>query len=166
MTMNDHAANGRSIKNHNKKYIMKLLIANRGEIAVRIMRAASELDIPTVAVYPADDAGALHTKKADDTIRLEGVGAAAYLDMEQLIAAAGKTGCDAVHPGYGFLSENAGFARRCEEEGILFVGPASETLEVFGDKSRARALAESCGIPVVKGLAGPVTLDQARSFFE
>ena len=102
---------------------MKLLVANRGEIAIRIMRAAAELHIPTVAVAPPDDAGALHTGKADEAVSLDGTGTAAYLDLEQLIAVARAAGCDAVHPGYGFLAENADFARRCAEEGLTFIGP-------------------------------------------
>jgi len=145
---------------------MKLLIANRGEIAVRIMRAAAELNIPTVAVFPEDDANALHTKKADEAVVLKGVGVAAYLDIEQIIAVAQQANCDAIHPGYGFLSENAGLARRCEEAGLIFVGPRAETLEVFGDKAQARELAERCGVPVLKGSSGPVTLDQAREFLD
>ena len=145
---------------------MKLLIANRGEIAVRIMRAAAELNMPAVAVFPEDDANALHTKKANEAIVLKGVGAAAYLDIEQIITVAKESNCDAIHPGYGFLSENAGFARRCEEEGLIFVGPRVETLEAFGDKAQARTLAERCGVPVLKGSSGPVTLDQAKEFLD
>lgn len=145
---------------------MKLLVANRGEIAVRIMRTAAELDISTVAVFPEDDTASLHTKRADEVYTLKGVGAAAYLDKEQMIDVAKALKCDAIHPGYGFLSENAEFARRCEEEGIVFVGPRAETLEKFGDKVRARILAEDCGVPVVKGSSGPTTMEQARAFME
>ena len=103
---------------------MKLLVANRGEIAIRIMRAAAELNIPTVAVFPNDDAVSLHTGKADEAVALEGVGSAAYLDIEQIIGVTKKTGCDAVHPGCGFLAENPEFARRCVEEGLTFIGPS------------------------------------------
>jgi len=145
---------------------MKLLIANRGEIAVRIMRAAAELDIPTVAVFTEDDANALHIKKADEAVALKGVGVAAYLDIEQIITVAKESNCDAIHPGYGFLSEYAGFARRCEQEGLIFIGPRVETLETLGDKARARTLAERCGVPVLNGSSGPVTLDQAREFLD
>ena len=145
---------------------MKLLIANRGEIAVRIMRAAAELDIPTVAVFPEDDANALHTKRADEAYTLKGVGAAAYLDIEQMIDVAKSAKCDAIHPGYGFLSENANFAERCEAEAITFIGPRSETLREFGDKAQARKLAEDCGVPLVKGSEGPVNLKQAQAFLE
>ena len=146
--------------------LRSLLIANRGEIAVRIIRAASELGMRAVAVYSEDDESALHTRKADQAVALQGQGARAYLDIDQLAAAAGDTGCDAIHPGYGFLSESAEFARRCAEQGITFVGPRPETLELFGDKARARAMAESCLVPVLPGTSGATSLDEAREFFE
>jgi acetyl/propionyl-CoA carboxylase alpha subunit/acetyl-CoA carboxylase carboxyltransferase component len=142
-----------------------LLIANRGEIAIRVIRAAAEMGIRTVAVFPDDDSNSLHTRKADEARRLAGVGAAAYLDGEQIIALAKESGCDAIHPGYGFLSENAGFARRCAIEGITFIGPRAELLELFGDKVRARGLAEQCGVPILRGTSGPTSLDEARRFF-
>lgn len=141
-----------------------LLIANRGEIAIRIIRAAAELDMRTVAIFSEDDALSLHLRKADDTRPLRGKGVAPYLDMEQIIAAAKETGCDAIHPGYGFLSENGAFARRCAEEGITFVGPRAEMLNLFGDKGQARALAERCGVPVMKGTSEPTSLEHARAF--
>lgn len=144
----------------------KLLIANRGEIAVRIARTAAEMGISTVAVHPADDAASLHVRRTDESVELPGRGAAAYLDIESVVAAAIATGCDAIHPGYGFLSENAAFARRVAAAGIAFIGPAAETLDLFGDKARARALAESCGVPVMAGTPGPATLDEARGFLE
>src|SRR5208282_1753627 len=134
-----------------------ILIANRGEIAIRIIRAAAEMGIRTVAVFSEDDARSLHTRKADQARALRGVGAAAYLDADQIVAAAKAAGCDAIHPGYGFLSANAGFARRCAEAGITFVGPRPELLELFGDKIRARGLAERCGVPVLRGSSGPVS---------
>jgi len=140
------------------------LIANRGEIAVRIIRAAAELGIRTVAVFSKDDVHSLHIRKADEAHPLAGVGVSAYMDVEQILTAAKECGCDAIHPGYGFLSENVDFARRCAEEGITFVGPRAETLEILGDKAQARALAESCGVPVLPGTATPVTLDQAKEF--
>jgi acetyl/propionyl-CoA carboxylase alpha subunit/acetyl-CoA carboxylase carboxyltransferase component len=142
-----------------------LLIANRGEIAIRIIRAAAEMGIRTVAIFPDDDSSSLHTRRADDARRLNGVGAAAYLDGEQIVALAKEAGCDAIHPGYGFLSENASFARRCAAEGITFVGPRAEILELFGDKVQARALAERCGVPILRGTSGATNLDQARDFF-
>ena len=141
-----------------------VLIANRGEIAIRIARTAAEMGIRTVAVYSEDDAQSLHTRKTDDAHPLAGLGAAAYLDVEQLLRVAREAGCDAVHPGYGFLSENADFARRCNEAGLTFVGPRPEALALFGDKARARALAERCGVPVLPGTAGPTSLDEARAF--
>ena len=141
-----------------------LLIANRGEIAIRIARAAAELGLRTVAVYSEDDAEALHPKRADRAHALRGVGPSAYLDGEQLIAVARETGCDAVHPGYGFLAESAAFARRCAEAGLVFVGPRPELLDLFGDKAAARALAARSGVPVLPGSDGPVTLDEARAF--
>ena len=144
--------------------ISKLLIANRGEIAVRIQRAAAALDLPTVAVYSEDDAQGLHVFRADEAHGLSGPGAPAYLDMDQVIAAAQATGCDAVHPGYGFLSENAAFARRCEDAGLCFIGPRTDVLDKLGDKAKARNIAKSAGIPVLPGSDGPVDLAGARDF--
>jgi acetyl/propionyl-CoA carboxylase alpha subunit/acetyl-CoA carboxylase carboxyltransferase component len=145
--------------------VQKLLIANRGEIAVRIARTAAEMGCATVAVYSDDDAASLHTRKTDEAVGLKGSGPAAYLDIAQVVAAAKAAGCDAVHPGYGFLSENAAFARACAEAGLTFVGPTPETLELFGDKGRARALAQQCGVPVLPGSDGPTSLEQAKTFF-
>ncbi|MGI8550902.1 MAG: carboxyl transferase domain-containing protein [Dehalococcoidia bacterium] len=145
--------------------LTSLLVANRGEIAVRILRAAAELSLRTVAIYSEDDAEALHTRQADDVRPLRGAGAAAYLDGEQILSAAREAGCDAIHPGYGFLSENAAFARRCAEAGIIFVGPRVELLELFGDKVRAREAAEQAGVPVLPGTRKPTSLEEARDFF-
>jgi acetyl/propionyl-CoA carboxylase alpha subunit len=143
-----------------------LLIANRGEIAIRIARAAAGLGIRTVAIHAQDDAASLHARKADESVALPGTGVAAYLDIEAVIAAAQATGCDAVHPGYGFLSENAAFAERCAQAGLVFVGPSPQTLDLFGDKAKARALAARLGVPVMPGTAGPTRLDEALAFFE
>jgi acetyl/propionyl-CoA carboxylase alpha subunit/acetyl-CoA carboxylase carboxyltransferase component len=140
----------------------KLLIANRGEIAIRVSRAAAELGIPTVAVFSRDDATALHVRKADEAVALDGVGPAAYLDVEGIVGAARQAGCDALHPGYGFLSESAALARACAEHGIRFVGPHPEALELFGDKVASRGLAGECGVPVPGGTAGPTTVEGAR----
>src|SRR5271170_132084 len=142
-----------------------LLVANRGEIAIRIIRAAAEMGIRTVAIFSEDDANSLHSRKADEIRPLRGVGPAAYLDVEQILAIANEAGCDAIHPGYGFLSENATFARRCDEEAITFVGPRPEVLELLGDKARARSLAQRCGVPLLEGTPGPTSLDQAAEFF-
>ena len=131
----------------------KVLIANRGEIAVRIARAAGELGIRTVGVYSRDDEDSLHWRRCDDAVALSQSGAAAYLDIESLVNAALNSGCDAVHPGYGFLSENASFARHCAAAGIMFIGPRPQVLDLFGDKAEARRLAEQQGIPVARGLS-------------
>ena len=144
----------------------RLLIANRGEIAIRIARSAADLGLTSVVVYSEDDALSLHVKAGDQAVGLKGQGAAPYLDAAQIIAAAAAAGCNALHPGYGFLSENAGFARRCGEAGLVFVGPDPATLAVFGDKAQARALALQCGVPVMAGTAHATGLDEARGFFE
>ena len=116
--------------------INKILIANRGEIAIRIIRAARELGIASVAIHSADDATSLHVRRADESHALEGVGSRAYLDIDAVIDAAQVTGCDALHPGYGFLAESPELARRCAAAGVSFVGPSVESLELFGDKAR------------------------------
>jgi acetyl/propionyl-CoA carboxylase alpha subunit/acetyl-CoA carboxylase carboxyltransferase component len=142
----------------------RLLIANRGEIAVRIARTAAELGIWTMAVYSQDDDQSPHIHKTDSAAPLKGVGPAAYLDGSQIIAAALQAGCEAVHPGYGFMAENATFARACEENGLIFVGPRAETLEGLGDKSRALALARELDIPVLPATPGLVDLAGAEAF--
>lgn len=143
----------------------KLLIANRGEIAIRIARAAADLGLPTVAIHSEDDATSLHVRVADAAHQLLGVGAAAYLSIEGVIAAAQASGCDAIHPGYGFLAERADFARACAAAGIRFVGPSPEHLDLFGDKARAREAAVAANVPVIRGLDHAITLDEARAFF-
>ncbi len=145
--------------------VTKLLIANRGEIAIRVGRAAADLGIATVAVFSEDDAASLHLRRADEARPLRGSGVAAYLDVEQIIEIAKASGCDAVHPGYGFLSESAAFARRCAEASITFVGPRAEVLEQFGDKGRARAAAARLGVPVLAGADRTTSLEEARAFF-
>ena len=144
--------------------LRKLLIANRGEIAIRVARSAAEMGIETVSVHSADDAASLHTRKTDETVALTANGPAAYLDQDAIVAAARAAGCDAVHPGYGFLSENASFAAACAHAGLTFVGPEPETLALFGDKARARALAEECDVPVLAGTNGATTADEAARF--
>src|SRR5215475_12849413 len=143
-----------------------LMVANRGEIAIRVMEAAAALGMRTVAIFSEDDANSLHVIRADEARRLTGTGAAAYLDAEQMVAVAKDAGCHAIHPGYGFLSENAAFARRCGAAGIIFTGPSPELLKLFGDKVEARKLAQRCGVPVLSGTPGPTTLDDARAFFQ
>jgi pyruvate carboxylase len=131
----------------------KLLAANRGEIAIRVFRAATELGMRSVAIYSPADRLAQHRYKADESycVGEKTTPVGAYLDYEGIIATAKANGVDAIHPGYGFLSENSEFARRCEEEGIQFVGPTAATLRDMGDKTRARALAVQCGLPVCPG---------------
>jgi len=144
--------------------IARLLIANRGEIAIRIARSAAELGIETVAVYSTDDAQSLHVRAADSARALEGSGPAAYLDAAQIVAVAQQERCDAIHPGYGFISENAAFARLCGTAGIAFVGPTPEVLDLFGDKAQARRFAALHGVDIVAGTDGPTTLAQAGAF--
>ena len=143
----------------------KVLIANRGEIAVRLVRALRDLGIASVAVHARDDAAALHVQLADATVALDATGPSAYLDVAALIAVAKAEGCDAVHPGYGFLSERADFAEACADAGLVFIGPTPEQLGLFGDKARARELATQCDVPVMPGSAGAVTLAEAQAFF-
>ena len=144
----------------------KLLIANRGEIAIRIARAAAELGIETVAVYPSDDGNSLHVKKTDGQTQLPGTGAAAYLDSQAILDAAKSTRCDAIHPGYGFLSENVDFAKLCEQSGVVFIGPTPMQLSLFGDKSSARQLAVNSQVPVVPGTNEKTSLEQALDFYQ
>jgi acetyl/propionyl-CoA carboxylase alpha subunit/acetyl-CoA carboxylase carboxyltransferase component len=144
--------------------IQKLLVANRAEVAIRVLRAAADLGIATVAVHSEDDAAALHVRRGDAVRKLAGRGARAYLDIEGIVDAARESGCDAVHPGYGFLSESADFARACFEAGLTFVGPSPAVLERLGDKTRARQLATECGVPVLAGTDAPTSLEQARTF--
>src|SRR5260370_14806914 len=137
----------------------KLLALNRSEIAIRIMRAATELGLRTVAIYSKEDRLSLHRFKADEAYEIgEGKGPVeAYLDVEGIVALAKEKEVDAIHPGYGFLSENPALPRACERAGITFIGPGAELLELLGDKTAARRLAQQAGIPVVPGTEEPVT---------
>src|SRR6185369_321356 len=128
-------------------------------------RAAADMGLPTVAVYSDDDSRSLHLRAADECHALPGQGAAAYLDAGAVIAAATASGCDAIHPGYGFLAERGDFARLCAEAGLTFVGPEAAQLELFGDKARARIAAAAASVPVLNGLDHSVTLEEARAFF-
>src|SRR4051812_26491613 len=136
----------------------KLLALNRGEIAIRIMRAATELGLRTVAVYSKEDRLSLHRFKADEAYLIgEGRGPVeAYLDVEGILALAQEKSVDLIHPGYGFLSENPALPRACEKAGITFVGPGAALLEMLGDKTAARRLAEEAGVPVVPGTTNAV----------
>src|SRR5690625_2219710 len=149
--------------------IKKVLVANRGEIAIRVFRACTELNIRTVAIYSKEDSGSYHRYKADEAyiIGENKKPTDAYLDIEGIIELAKNVGVDAIHPGYGFLSENIHFAKRCEEEGLSFIGPKSEHLQIFGDKVRARIQAINAGLKVIPGSDGPVkTVDEVVDFGE
>jgi len=141
-----------------------LLVANRGEIAIRIARAAREVGLRIVMVHSSDEDAARHLDFGDVRHALPGRGAAAYLDIGALVAAASEHGCDAVHPGYGFLSESATFSQACAQAGLIFVGPGPATLALLGDKARARDLARDHGVPVPEGLGGPVDAATVRDF--
>ncbi|OMC57374.1 carbamoyl-phosphate-synthetase [Mycobacterium sp. IS-836] len=144
---------------------MTLLIANRGEIALRIIRTATELGLQTVAVYAEDDADSPHVHAADEAIGLPGAGPAAYLDHAEILSAAKKSGAALIHPGYGFLSENAAFARVCRANGYTFVGPDADVLELAGNKSAARTAAIAAGLPVLPATNGPSTVADIAAFF-
>ncbi|MFF2876711.1 pyruvate carboxylase [Gottfriedia sp. NPDC057991] len=151
------------------KQIKKVLVANRGEIAIRVFRACTELGIRTVGIYSKEDEGSYHRYKADEAY-IVGKGKKpidAYLDIEGIIEIAKKNNVDAVHPGYGFLSENIKFAQRCEEEGIIFIGPYSRHLDIFGDKIKAKQQALQANLPIIPGSNGPVhSLDDVKEFGE
>ena len=135
-----------------------LLIANRGEIAVRVIRGARDLGIKTIAVFSDADRAARHVRMADEAIRIGGSAPAeSYLSMDAILAAAKQTGADAIHPGYGFLSENAKFARACREQGIIFVGPSPEAIELMGDKIESRRTMKRVGVPIIPGAIDPLT---------
>ena len=142
----------------------RILIANRGEVAVRIIRTAAEMGIETVAIYSQDDAASLHVTLADIAVPLEHPGAIAYLDGAGIIDIAKQHGCEAIHPGWGFLSENSEFARLCGEAGLTFIGPEPAALARLGDKAHARLLAESCSVPILAGINAAVSVEEAREF--
>ncbi|MYD80764.1 MAG: carbamoyl-phosphate synthase large subunit [Gammaproteobacteria bacterium] len=146
--------------------IRKLLIANRGEIAVRIQRTAMEMGIQTLGVGPADDSKSLHLFTVDESVELTGTGPAAYLDSNQVVELAKSHSCDAIHPGYGFLAENAEFAEACEQADLIFVGPSSKSLKLFGDKLQARELAASSGVPVLPASTTIESPEDAIEFFK
>jgi acetyl-CoA carboxylase biotin carboxylase subunit len=145
----------------------RVLVANRGEIAVRVIRALHELGIEAVAVYSTADESALHVRLADRAVRI-GPPAAneSYLKIPTIVAAATTTGCDAVHPGYGFLSENDDFVRACEENELVFIGPPADVMARMGDKAQAKAEMRAAGVPLVPGTEGTATLEEARAAAE
>src|SRR5580698_6724979 len=147
----------------------KLLVANRSEIAIRVFRSAHELGIRTVAIYSYEDRFALHRFKADEAYAVGKAGEPirSYLDIHDIVQLARNVGIDAIHPGYGFLSENASFARGLGNAGIVFVGPRPEVLEQLGDKVTARAIAKRAGVPILSGSDAPVaTIEDAKSVAE
>lgn len=149
------------------KNIKKVLVANRGEIAIRIFRACTELEIATVAIYSKEDTGSYHRYKADEAYLVgeHKKPIDAYLDIDDIIRVAKQSNADAIHPGYGFLSENIHLAERCEEEGIIFIGPRVDHLDMFGDKVKAKEQAKLANIPVIPGSDGPVSsLDDVMAF--
>lgn len=144
----------------------RVLVANRGEIAVRIIRTVQQTGAHAIAVHTPDDATAAHVHLAEETVELPGQGVAGYLDIDAVIDAARRTGAELVHPGYGFLSENPDFAGACEAAGLVFIGPSAQTLTTVGDKVAARALAAEAGIPTLPGLPAPVSPTDALDFFD
>jgi pyruvate carboxylase subunit A len=147
--------------------LRKILIANRGEIAVRIIRACAEMGIRSVAIYSEADRFALHVKKADESYCIGSEPVAGYLNVYGLVNLAAATGCDAIHPGYGFLSENAQFAKACADRGLIFIGPSAEVIERMGDKTEARKAMIAAGLPVTPGSAGNLdTVDEALDVAE
>jgi acetyl-CoA carboxylase, biotin carboxylase subunit len=142
--------------------LKKVLVANRGEVALRVIRACQELEIPSVAVFSDADSEALHVLHADEAVNIGPPPAGkSYLNIEALLEAARETGAEAIHPGYGFLAENARFAAACQDAGITFVGPSAEAIEKMGNKSAARRIALDAGVPVVPGSEGPSSADEA-----
>jgi acetyl-CoA carboxylase biotin carboxylase subunit len=150
------------------RHLRKILIANRGEIAVRIMRTCRELGISTVAVFSDADRGALHVRMADEAIHVgPPPSRESYLSTERILEAARSSGAEAIHPGYGFLSENPAFVRACDAAGVLFIGPPASAMEAMGEKTRARANMERAGVPVVPGsIAAFPSVAEARAFAE
>lgn len=147
----------------------KILIANRGEIATRIIRSAHELNLRTVSIYSHADRFSLHRHKADESYQIataeEFTPVAAYLAQERIIKIAKRCGATLIHPGYGFLAENAEFAKKCKENGILFVGPSWEVIEAMGDKTKAKEMALACNVNIVPGSDGAVeTFQEAQVF--
>src|SRR3954468_15796633 len=142
----------------------KVLVANRGEIAIRVMRTLEELGIGTVAVYSEPDRDAPHARRADESYLLgPGPATESYLKVDKILEVAKQAGAEAIHPGYGFLAENAAFARACEEAGVTWIGPPAAAIDAMGSKTKARELMKDAGVPIVPGTTDPVEdVDAAR----
>ena len=141
--------------------LRKILIANRGEIAVRIIRACAEMDIRSVAIHSEADRYSLHVKKADEAHSLGSDPLAGYLNVHRIVNLAVATGCDGIHPGYGFLSENPELAEACARRGIVFIGPSSSVIQRMGDKTEARLAMQRAGVPVTPGSDGNLSNEEA-----